>query len=276
MKRKIFTVFIIVLMLLVGILVLTGCAKKEENKVDTTNNTANNVVTEKENNKETTTNNIANNETNDKTDEKDVIDYEIKEEDGKVIIKLGGVLTQVYYHDNEKVTDFELYMEYKDNQEAQQMYEYLDAYSKSLSEPDDTIDYIEVRGKYVVYNYNEKGFNEVVTYEQLVEYAKAYNIILDANNKKNEEDQISWPSVEYPRPDNCVLVSLVPDASGVKLIVKWADVEAAKAYKKVVKENGDYGIVEGDEVNHYAFQGTKVRISYDKNNESENYILFID
>lgn len=118
----------------------------------------------------------------------DVDDYEIKEEEGKVIINLDDTTTQVYYHDGEKVIDFESYKLYKNHKEAEEMYDTLKAYGTAFE--DETLDSLEVKGKYLVYNYNEKGFNGITTYEELKNYAQKYNVLLDNNEKNDENNQI--------------------------------------------------------------------------------------
>ena len=64
-------------------------------------------------------------------------------------------------------------------------------------------------------------------------------MVLAANNKKNDADTMEWPTVEYPRPDNCVLVKLEPNTAGVKLIVKWNSPEDVTTYKKLLAKDYD-------------------------------------
>lgn len=97
---------------------------------------------------------------------------------------------------------------------------------------------------------------------------------MDANSKSKAVDEISWVSTDYPRPDDCTLVSAKDDINGIKVFVKWGSIEAAKEYKSVIKNLGDFGTVEETD-DYFAFQGTKVRISYSNTDEKENYILFI-
>lgn len=204
-------------------------------------------------------------------DEKNVENYVIEEEDGKVIIPLTGNTTQVYYHDGKNVTDFEVYIDWGSNKEAKSMYNSLK--DMMTDEALGEIDSIDVKGQYVVYNYNKEGYG-IETYDELIEFAKVYNIILDANSKYKAEDEISWVSTDYPRPDDCTLVSAKDDINGIKVFVKWDSIEAAKEYKSVIKNLGDFGTVEETD-DYFAFQGTKVRISYSNTDEKENYILFI-
>lgn len=230
---------------------LTGCGDKTNS--ENNQNNSNNNSSEKENSKDN-----------------EVVDYEIKDEDGKVIIDLGGSTTQVYYHDGEMITDFEIYLDWKDNKTAKEMA----AIAKQAA--DDSIDWIEAKGKYVVYNYKEGNYNDMTTYEELRDYAKVFNVVLDANNKKNEADTMEWPTSDYPRPDNCVLVKLAQDASGVKLIVKWNSAEDVTAYKKLLAKEYDvtFYTSEGDGINNNNYIGKEISLFYSKSDENQNYILF--
>lgn len=101
-------------------------------------------------------------------------------------------------------------------------------------------------------------------------------MVLDANNKKNDADTMEWPTVEYPRPDNCVLVKLEPNTAGVKLIVKWNISEDVTTYKKLLAKDYDvtFYTSEGDGVNNNNFIGKEISLFYSKTDESQNYILF--
>lgn len=208
-------------------------------------------------------------------DSQDADNFEIKEEDGKVIIKLGEITTQVYYHDGEKVTDYEVYLEWKSHKEAEEML----GYYETLAEEDETIDSIKVMGQYLVYNYNEEGFGGIETYEDLVDYAKTFNVLVEAAKKAAKEaadEEFDLMSgIELPMPENCEILSTVEEADGIKMFVEWEDLQAARDYRLAVKQAGEYGTVE-EVPGFFAFQGVTIRISYDEENAENNYVLFYE
>ena len=101
----------------------------------------------------------------------------------------------------------------------------------------------------------------------------------DSGDEQGEAAAVSedWPTDKYPQPENCEIAGPVDYAAGTMIRVNWNDLDAAKAYKKVVGQLGEFGTIEAnDEETFYAFQGVGIRISYDAENADNNYVVIME
>lgn len=79
-----------------------------------------------------------------------------------------------------------------------------------------------------------------------------------------------WPVADYQKPENCEIDTVEDWGSSVKIYVKWASKDAAKAYKEAL---GLSGGTTADIDGAYEYNSSKVMISYSETNSLANFIM---
>ena len=111
------------------------------------------------------------NENKDEKDNDEVkLTFNLESSDDKTVITYTDKIKVVYYHDDEKVTDMEYYMDCGSVEQAQDIY---NAYRIAKTYDLEEVDSFEVKGQYIIINYNENGY-EAHTLEELKELEESY------------------------------------------------------------------------------------------------------